>query len=259
MGFTKSITVDWDYLRQNGFIEDRGTNVIHELGIACTCRTMDPFDQKIRLDLSCDKCEGFGFLYRKPQEINGLVTSVDQNRSLMVSGFATPGDCLFSPSPKDDHVVSDFDKITFTHEQPINDGQTIVRGAATRGGSRVTYTGLEPHEDRLFYEATKALHCEDEHGTVYYQGSDFELKGRVVSWNTDKMLPDTRYTLKYMGHLEWIAYVGPFERRDRGDNLGQRVLLRKRHIATFLNYDLKVTAENKVALGTSELLNDTVV
>ena len=244
--FTNSSGIDWNFNTLEEHISNRGTEVIHEMGIACTCRNSDPFAPLDRPRSACDQCGGFGYIYRNARSIVGLLTSIDQKRTLLMAGFAAPGDCIFSPHLGLDPSICDFDKITFTHPQPIDEGQVIVRGAAHKGENRILNTYLEKNEDRLFYEAVHSLHCEDEHGVVYDEGSDFVFEGKVIKWLNDKMLVNTRYVIKYEGHLEWIAYVSPFERRDRERDLGQRVLLRKRHIAIMANYNPKITAADKV-------------
>ena len=252
MGFNKSINVDWDYLKQESFVSDRGTDVIHEIGVACTCRTVDVYAPSIPPQTYCTKCDGYGFIYRNPTRIEGLLTSISQSKALLMTGWAIPGDCFFSPHMAYDPGVSDFDRITFTHTQPVNEGQTLVRGAATKGNNKFFDLGLGPLDDRLFYQAVTSLHCEDENGKIYSQDSDFELNGAVISWHEGIIPVNTKYTVKYEGYLEWIAFVGPFERRDRAQNLGQKVLLRKRHIAVTTNFQPKVTNEERARLGIGE-------
>jgi len=252
MSFKRSINVEWDYTKQEDFISDRGTEVVHEMGIACTCRPTASFNTAHSPKVYCPICGGYGFIYRNPRRVEGLLVGITQSRMLVMSGYAIPGDCLFSPHLKLDPAIGDFDRITFTHPQPLNEGQIIVRGEGTKGDDRSYPLGLQTNEDRLFYQAAKALHCEDEFGKVYKEGVDFELKGRVICWDDSSIPINTRYVLKYEGYLEWIAFVGPFERRDRAEDLGQKVLLRKRHVAVTTQHNLKLTAEDKAKLGLDE-------
>lgn len=233
------IDTDWDFARLEELIEARGEQVIHETGISCTCRSGDYYASTImkegfpagmRSTPFCKICEGEGWLYRNARVIKGLVTSVNPNkdRKLIESGYLLPGDSIFSPS-LNAGVMNDLDKITFLFPVPLSDGQVIMRGAANMEDNATLDTGLSVGEDRLWYEADSCIWCEDENGVVYTPDVDFTLSGKRISWVNGPTV-GTLYTIKYTGYVEWIAYSGPFARFDRNRNLGQRVVLRKKHV-----------------------------
>lgn len=241
---------------QDGFrfhdelIADRGEIVIHEMAVACPkCRSGDVDDPVIRFS-DCTNCEG-GFLYRNPRRIQALVTSISSTRDLTEIGFAVPGDCVLSTRPNERPQVDDFDKITFTWPQPISDGQVLVRGSDyqryTEKGGRYE---IEANEDLLHYAAENALHVEDEDGTEYFQDSDFIFDNKIIRWVGNAPIIRKRYVVKYEAYLEWIVILPPFQRRDKGRNLGPRVVLRKVHTFRSTDDPNKDSAQEKATLNT---------
>lgn len=220
--------------------------MIHFIAIACpSCRTADPTanmanDGEYQMrSPNCKKCGGDGFLWRDPVKIRGLVTGVRQQRYVTEAGETQPGDMHFSPSPKwadclmGPRRIARDDKFVATWPQPLDDGQTIVRGAAQLDDNPRLQPTTADEEDRLWYEPKDALWCEDEHGTVYTQNSDFTLgPGALIKWVGTQPPVGTRYVLKYTAYLEWTAWTPPQERIDRnGEDIGPIVFLRARHIA----------------------------
>jgi hypothetical protein len=233
------IGVDWGWDRLEELIEARGERVTIETSVACTCRNGDLYASLILKDgkpanqriLDCPTCMGDSFLYRNARQISGLVTSLDpgRNRQLIEMGYAIPGDVVFSPSLRAG-VVTDFDKVTFCFTSPVTDGQVIMRGSHTLENNAEYVTDLETNEDRLWYRPGCSIWCEDRDGVVYSQGADFVFEGKKLQWVGN--MPDigTLFTIKYTGYVEWVAYSTPFQRMDRDRSLGQRVMLRKKHI-----------------------------
>lgn len=227
---------------QQGLIESRGALMLHEIALSCTCRVEDTYaglvndGKERRRDPFCRRCRGDGWIYRAPRVVQGLATSIRQQRNILDAGIAQPGDMQFSPSLEAPDCVSPYrsigawDKLTATWPQPLDDGHVLVRGAAQ---SLPFPVGLQPSEDRLWYEPAMAIWCEDENGVSYTEGSDFELgPGKIIRWIGNQPVTHTRYTIKYEAFFEWIVFVPPQERRDvENANLGQLVFLRKRHVA----------------------------
>lgn len=230
---------------QEGLILNRGALMLHEIAISCTCRAEDTFaglkddGKQRRREPFCPRCRTDGWLYRSPRMVQGLATSIRQQRNILDAGIAQPGDMQFSPSlePPDCATpyrsIGAWDKLTATWEQPLDDGQVNIRGAAQNSP---VVSNLAPNQDRLWYEPSSAVWCEDEFGKTYVEGTDFQLgPGKIISWIGGAPKIGIRYTIKYNAFFEWIVFVPPQERRDRdNDNLGQLVMLRKRHI-TFVN------------------------
>lgn len=231
--------VDWDFARLDELIEARGDEVILETAVACTCRNGDlhsaliiregkPANQR---SLDCPQCMGDGFLYRNARRVRGLITGIDpgRNRQLLEMGYAVPGDATFSPSLAAGYLT-DFDRITMCHPEPVNEGQVIRRGGHTFQDNVQYVTDLEENEDRLWYRPSCSVWCEDENGVVYTQSTDFVFVDKKIVWTETGPDLGTLYTVKFTAYLEWVAYATPFSRVDRGRNLGQRVLIRKKHV-----------------------------
>lgn len=228
---------DWEFGLLDELIIDRGDVVTLETGMACpACRNDDPYASTISLhgrpaairSLYCSKCQGNGYMYRNARCIKGLVTGIQPNqRDLMDMGYASPGDAIFSPSLQAGYL-GDFDRVTFTTTASV-EAQVIMRGAATLNTNAALETDLTTAQDRLWYLPECTIWCEDANGVVYYEGTDFNFVDKKVNWVHG---PDAGviYTIKYRGFIEWIVYASPMERFDRGRNLGQRVVLRKKHV-----------------------------
>lgn len=238
-GADRGLGIDWTFPLHRGQIDARGEAVIHEVGMRCTCNMEDTYagatekgahvPRKRRLIL-CPSCLGSGYIYRRAKQVIGLVTNIRQNKSQSEGGWLLPGDCVLSVKP--DVEISGGDLITFTWGQSVPDGQVIMRGAGSINDNQMKNTGLNDNEDRLWYNAIRSIHCEDEDGRTYASGSDFELDtSKIIKWKGNTPIKGKAYVLKYTAYLEWIAFTPPDIRRDRNRDLGTRVGLRKRHIA----------------------------
>jgi len=228
-------------------VADRGEMLIHEMAVACpSCRRGDS-DDPIFFTAHCSNdCEWNGFMYRNPRYIQALVTGISQSRDLGEFGFASPGDCTISPAPNLRPQIHEYDRITFTWPQTVDEGQVLVRGNEyrrfkERGG---THT-LEENEDLLFYSAANALHVEDEDGNEYFEDADFVFDGKIIRWLGNKPIIRKRYVVKYEAYFEWIAITPPLERRDKGRNLGPRIFLRKVHAFKSADDPNQDTAEER--------------
>ena len=237
---------DWSFTSLEELIESRGDDVIHETGVSCpTCRAEDTYGSTIAPEgrplqglggsMTCEHCYGIGWIYRDPKIIRGLVTGVQtgQNKTLVESGWAVPGDSVFSPSLTVD-PIGDFDKITIAYPVPVGSGQTIIRNAANMGINQMLSSGLTSDQDRLWYFPICVTYCVDQKGNTYSQDVDFTLNEKIVEWGDRRPADGSIYTMKYMACLEWIVFNSPFTRFDNDRSLGQKVLLRKAHTA-FVN------------------------
>lgn len=240
--------IDFNPEIQDGLKSDRGTSMIHEIAILCTCRNGDIYsslDKNGKLTqrlASCPRCAGEMWLYRDPQLLVGFVTGIRGSINAIAEGIDVSGDMAFGTgmprgkgSDREPRQLTLFDKLTATWSQPVDGGQVIVRAAGSKGvGSQ--FTTLEADEDKLWYEPDFANWCEDENGVIYKQNADFTLgHGRVIKWVGNKPKDGVKYVIKYNAYFEWIIFQSPQERVDRnGLDLGQSVYLRKKHIA-FVN------------------------
>jgi hypothetical protein len=248
--------LDWDFAGLESLITDRGDEVIHELGVACTCRVDNAFGSAVehqgraasRRKINCQACGGTGWIYRNAQVIKGIVTSVDtgRGRKLLEMGYAVPGDCTFSPSLRGP-TISDFDRITFKYAIPVSDGQTIVRNAAKIQDNQLVDASLTTLQDKLWYNASCSFWCEDEDGIVYKEDTDFVLSGKRITWGATRPADGTTYTVKYDAYMEWIVYSSPATRFDTDRTLGQRVMLRKWHVAYLNDFKFETPDSRKQA------------
>ncbi len=237
-GQNVGLGIDWSFSNQRGLINDRGEDVIHETGLRCTCNLEDTHAGQIeqthvprrRTIIGCENCTGDGYIYRNPRKIVGIVTGIRESVNRQEGGWEQPGDCVLSVHP--DYQVAEGDRITFLWSQPVGEGQVILRGAGTMSDNLTrSNINLELNEDRLWYNAVSSIWCEDEDGVIYTEGS-FELDGsKIIRWLGDSPARGKRYTIKYDAYLEWVAWDPPAIRRDRLRDLGQRVVLRKAHVA----------------------------
>lgn len=246
---------------QEGLVNNRGVEMIHEIGMSCTCRVEDVFaglqgdGEDRRREPFCARCGQDGWLFRDPVLLTGIITGIRHQRNILDVGSAHPGDATFSPRPNDPVCAGDvrrvgaFDKLTATWPEPIDDGHVLRRGAGSKARLDGINTELDTNEDRLWYEPANAIWCEDEFGVVYIEDTDFELgPGKIIKWVGRTPADNVRFVIKYNAYFEWIVYQPPTERRDRGGkNLGELLQLRKRHVA-LINSSPFATSEDKQSL-----------
>lgn len=198
------------------FVVEEGEEVRHLIGLRCFCHGPDG-----QPDPNCEEHEAGGWLYAAEEPITGLVTDISQNLELMETGVFMPGDCIFSPLS--DHKVSEGDKIIFTWPLPYGQGDALVRGATA--------------SDRLYYSAVSGMACIDEDKVFYRYGTDYRMQDKQIVWDwTGKAATakapaaGKRYTVKYMAFIEWLAFVPPVTRISSGADMGEKVMLRKKHL-----------------------------
>jgi len=250
-GTDRGLGIDWSFPDHHGFINNRGETVIHEIRLRCPCNIEDTMAGQItrkdsprhRTTFRCPNCYGEGYLYRNAKKIIALITNISENTNRQEEGWAMQGDAVMSPRPG--YIIATGDLITFTWSQPLDEGQVIVRGAATLSENTARKTDIDEGEDRLWYNAESAIWCEDAEGKVYKPG-DFILDGsKRIRWIGNSPRIGLAYTLKYKAYLEWEAWQPPVTRRDQDRDLGGRVLLRKRHVAQ-VNDDPTIRQRDKV-------------
>lgn len=255
--------IDWQPGFQDGLVQNRGSDMVHEIGVACPkCRTSDTAATMVddgqfqTRSPNCPNCVD-GWLFRDPVKVRGLVTSIREQKNVLDVGLAQPGDMQFSPAPgtlatcgASGRRIARGDKLTATWSQPLDDGQTIVRGAAQLGDNPRLANNVNPAEDRLWYEPAEVLWCEDENGIVYQGGTDFLVgPGRVLQWVGEQPSVRTKYVIKYTAYFEWLVFVPPQQRVDKDNrDLGALIFLRRRHVA-FLKESPYVQDGDRVSLS----------
>lgn len=196
------------------FVMEEGEQVTHLIGLRCFCHGPDG-----QPDPNCTEHEAGGWLYTAEHTITGLVTDISQNMELMETGVFMPGDCIFSPLS--DEKISEGDKIIFTWPLPYGQGDALVRGSSA--------------SDRIYYSAVKGMACIDENKTFYVNDVDYKMSGKTIIWDWAgkvgrKPAAGKRYTVKYMAYIEWLAFVPPVTRISNGEDMGEKVMLRKKHL-----------------------------
>lgn len=200
----------------DNFTLEEGEQVTHFTGLRCFCHGADG-----QPDPNCSEHENGGWLYVDEKPMTGLIVDISQRRELMETGVFMPGDCVFSPTSSD--TVSEGDKIVFTWALPYGQGDVLVRG---NGAS-----------DTLYYSGAGGIFCIDESKTIYTSGTDYQFDGRKIVWSwtgksatAKKPRMGAKYTIKYMAYFEWIAFVPPVTRISHGEDMGAKVMLRKKHL-----------------------------
>jgi len=196
---------------------NEGEWVRHMVGIPCFC-----IDKHGQLTPNCRKHDVMGRIYVSDTKIKALVGGMNNHKEWIQAGIAYPGDCVLSPLTKD--TVSAGDKIIFSWPEPFGEGDQLQRDV--------------DDADLLTYEAIKALYCVDEKLVYYKQERDFIFNGKKIVWRwvgkpAEGKTPNigVRYTVKYKGLLEYIAFDAPVERVSAGVDIGSKVLLRRLHLA----------------------------
>ena len=202
----------------NTLVRAEGERVRHFVGLRCPCHGDSPDGQP---DPNCPLHELGGWFYPEENGIIGLVTGIAAHKEWLDAGVCFPGDSVFSPLTQD--TVSEGDKIVFTWPLPFGQGDPLKRG----GGAAET----------LYYPAAKAIYCIDKNRVKYQEGTDFRLIEREIQWAWTGKPPAGKapamgmvYTIKYMAFIEWIAVDPPTTRISAGQDIGSKVLLRKKHL-----------------------------
>ena len=194
--------------------------VTYYMSALCACKSVNPG----KANINCQVCHGFGWFYPFPAKtLRGLVSDVKMRKDLLAMGIAEPGDLLFSPEPGTAHL-SDYDLILLRWPQGVpSEGQVIIRGS---GATDEAYYRMDWVQGAWETNPTTGVVIS------YTPKVDFTWDGRTITWVGRKPVTADPYSIQYSGSFEWIAFVSPQPRIAFGQDLGQRVILRKRHIVT---------------------------
>lgn len=174
-------------------------------------------------NINCAACGGLGILYpEKPLKVMALVSNIDQNLDLVQYGLMEYGDLVLSPMPGSIHL-DDFDLVIL----PWSIGtptysQTLMRST----------TGDTDTADYRMMNVSGAWTVDPVTGTTtkYVPGQDFTYQGRTITWVGNQPQLGQLYSIRYDAQFEWVAFNPPTPRVAFGQDLGQRAILRKRHI-----------------------------
>jgi hypothetical protein len=207
-----------DILGQRRLTREHGEFVTLYRVMPCSCKR----NQEGHPDPTCKVCGGSGRAYSLGEQVKGLIAGLNsQDKTLMVSGVAMPGDMTFSPDVTPMIPIHDYDVLRLRYGQPY-EGDVLVRG----------------QDDEMNYVPHAVLNVERHDPasgvrSYYEEGIDFTISDRTIVWLAGKgPASGQSYSVKYHAIYDWVAYPGvTMQRVKRGTSLGQRVLLRKRHLA----------------------------
>lgn len=213
---------------QQNFIQRHGEWLNYSTGMKCTCMNMmdgSNLPDANRADPTCEACKGLGWLWEPQDQILGMVSNITQQKDLIESGLVSPGDLVCSPQL--DITLMDYDKIQIPWSEGIpQEGQLIQRS--------------DTNVDETFYPIMKVndlITVDKSTGMVthYTEGTDFtfdkEHPSNQITW-TGSNIPGWGlvFSIKYEALVDWIVFTLPQPRKERGTNLGQRVMMRKKHV-----------------------------
>lgn len=213
----------FDIRQQNRLFNGHGDYVLYFPGRKCSCAS--EFDSN-RANPNCRVCLGLGYYYTTSLTIRGLVTGITSQKMLMEAGIALPGDLVFSQEMMSPDPLTDMDMIRLAEW----DGQPYEGDIVTRGAGNA---------DLLVYPATNIVsvaQSDTDLGTVtnYVEGADFTLTppSNQLVWTGVGTTPavGSSYAVKYLALFDWIVLAPPNQRYERATPIGNRVLLRKKHI-----------------------------
>jgi hypothetical protein len=192
-------------------------------GFLCPCGSAR---DAARANANCTLCHGAGTRYDAPKELLGIVTDVTKQKTLLEAGIALPGDLLLGLSPFEKNLLSSNDLIEMSQwkrGQPF-EGELLERSP-------------EGPTDTLLYRAKEIFRCfsidpNTQTETVYQHGTDFTVSGAVVTWIDGRPQPpaESIYSINYSAVVSYHVFVPPQDRLEGAVNLGQKALLRAKHV-----------------------------
>ena len=218
--------------RERAFFGRHAERLTWYRGVWCSCAsTVDgfgnpyPYPTADHADPTCTVCSGLGWYVVGPgQMLLGIVSKVQPDKDLIPQGFDESATMVLTQAPDTAPRVADLDLVVPTW--PLGEtymGQLVVRG-----------TGVS---DDLLYPPQvmeAVLQSDSATGTVtqYQEAADFTISGSAITWITGGSSPTSGsvYTVKYAPQFQFVCFIPPMPRYERGTDLGQRVLMYKRHM-----------------------------
>ncbi|UOF90785.1 hypothetical protein LSG31_00435 [Fodinisporobacter ferrooxydans] len=218
---------------QEDFIRKHGEWVSYSIGMKCSCTgsmmmTGTSIPDANRANPNCQACKGIGLVWIDKGQIFGVVENITQSKELLQAGIAAAGDLILLPDLQ--VTLSDYDKIQLTWPEGIPfEGELIIKGSGTTDS---TMYGVMSVSECISVDPTTGVI------TNYIPDVDFTwdktqpLK-QIIWQGSNVPSAGSVYSIKYQALMDWIVFTPPQPRRERGTNLGQRVILRKKHFVTF--------------------------
>ncbi len=226
-------TSQLDTFADQSFFLEHGDTAYWYQGQICACGSDPnaPSDMS-QANTACAVCGGLGRFYPNPPTlIRGIVSNAVQDRQLLDIGFELDvSDLVWSSDPWSPGPLSPLDLLVFADDPHTwtFEGQVLIRGAGPT--------------DTLYYNASELgdIYTVDPISGTYtsYTDSGVTVNGKLIDWSNATYQPPqgTYYSVKYRAQYEWVVYIPPMPRFERGQSMGSKVLLRKRHVV--LNFGL---------------------
>lgn len=174
-------------------IVQKGYMVTWEKAVMCPCVTKDQDGQP---DFNCPLCKGKGKYWHDPQDIQGIMTNLNEQDKFTAAGEVMAGTSYFTTLPV--NKLGFWDRVTHWHST-IRFSEVIVKG--DQGGKdRVRFLPIEVVCGKSLRTVT----------TEYLQDIDYVVNNSegVVDWSPGaghEPLRGQRYTLDYMINPRWIV------------------------------------------------------
>lgn len=177
-------------------IEQKGLKINWYKALMCSCAVNNQSGQP---DPNCPYCDGFGYIYQSPIELDVVTQSVTALPEFMLAGYAQFGELLITP--KDDIDITVPDRIEF-----IDYVTTHTHAVLRKNGDEDTNRYPIYQVAYIFYK-----------GTYYIENIDFEIdtvNPRIIRWLTANR-PETRtkYTIRYLTHPRYLISKAVHEKR----------------------------------------------
>lgn len=207
------------------FFSEQGDRAYWYSGSLCSCGTNpgSPSD-RARSVTTCKACGGLGVVYPLPPVyIRGIVSHAMQDRTLLETGMSISADDLvWSSDPWGEGPISPYDLLVLVgdpHTWPF-EGQVLTRGFGSAdalwytAGALVSVTSSDPSTGII----------------TAYTGAT--ISGKNVDWSASANPPaaGAQYSVTYRAQYEWVCFLPPMVRYENTQSLGQKAVLRKRHI-----------------------------
>lgn len=188
-------------------------------------------------------CRGSGHIPLQAQSrlVRAVVSRFSARYSQMDAGSALPGDLVISPMSREPVVMGAWDMVRVTGwergEAYPGDIITAPSGSISQLGTGNYGTGQfsDQRQNFLTYDVKRVEQCfsvtsPDQPASAviqYTENVDFTVSGHILTWiNTPP--EGTLISVKYRAIMEYVVVDIPDVRYERGTELGQRILARKR-------------------------------
>jgi hypothetical protein len=221
------MSVQFDLNLHQEFVQGHGEPFSYYRATLCPCGIGPGATDANRALLSCTACGGIGLLYASPTQMIGLMTGLRNLKDLTEFGEVFPGDMVLGMNPMPNVFINEWDLIRPFFAIGFN-GQIIPRG----NGS----TDLIDYPASKIFQVSSIDFTNNYAIINYTEGIDFSISNRTITWNSTSLvntyLPSGKtYSINYNAIFDYIVKEAGMERYDnRVDNLGQRFLLRRRHL-----------------------------